>query len=176
MNKGIARCTGDVVGFLHALDVFGGPQVLATVAAAFADPAVCAVYGDLQYVRKQDLGQVVRHWRSTPFTQRQLAWGWMPPHPTLYVRRDWYRKIGGFDSRYRIAADYFSILSLFSQPGFKAVNLQLVPAQSRHCRVALEKHLDPTTGSSQRAWFLRSRNSTRADGPVLVSDWQHGGS
>lgn len=131
LNKGIARCTGDVVGFLHADDVFGNPQVLATVAAAFADPAVCAVYGDLQYVRKQDLGQVVRHWRSTPFTRRQLAWGWMPPHPTLYVRRDWYSKIGGFDSRYRIAADYFSILSLFSQPGFKAVYLPQVLVKMR---------------------------------------------
>ena len=131
LNKGIARCTGDVVGFLHADDVFGGPQVLATVAAAFADPAVCAVYGDLQYVRKQDLGQVVRHWRSTPFTRRQLAWGWMPPHPTLYVRRNWYSKIGGFYSRYRIAADYFSILSLFSQPGFTAVYLPQVLVKMR---------------------------------------------
>ena len=131
LNKGIARCTGDVVGFLHADDVFGGPQVLATVAAAFVDPAVCAVYGDLQYVRKHDLGQVVRHWRSTPFTRRQLAWGWMPPHPTLYVRRNWYSKIGGFYSRYRIAADYFSILSLFSQPGFKAVYLPQVLVKMR---------------------------------------------
>ncbi len=131
LNKGIARCTGDVVGFLHADDVYGSPQVLAQVAAAFADPAVCAVYGDLQYVRKQDLNQVVRQWRSTPFSRRQLAWGWMPPHPTLYVRRQWYAQIGGFDSRYRIAADYFSILSLFSQPGFKAVYLPQVLVKMR---------------------------------------------
>lgn len=131
LNKGITRCSGDVVGFLHADDVYAGPDVLANVAAAFADPAVGAVYGDLQYVQKADTRQVVRHWRSTPFTRRQLDWGWMPPHPTLYVRREWYTRIGGFDSRYRIAADYFSILSLFSQPGFKAVYLPQVLVKMR---------------------------------------------
>jgi len=123
LNKGIAGASGDVVGFLHADDLFAGPDVLARVAAAFADPAVTAVYGDLQYVRKDDVTQVVRHWQSSPFSPRRLAWGWMPPHPTLYVRRAWYQRIGGFDTRYRIAADYLSILQLFSQPGFKAVYL-----------------------------------------------------
>jgi glycosyltransferase len=131
LNKGIARASGDVVGFLHADDVFAGPDVLALVAAAFADPSVCAVYGDLHYVRQDDLTQVVRHWQSSPFSRRQLAWGWMPPHPTLYVRREWYERIGGFDTRYRIAADYFSILSLFSQPDFKAVYLPEVLVKMR---------------------------------------------
>lgn len=72
------------------------------------------MFGDLQYVRKDDLGHVVRHWRATPFTPRRLAWGWMPPHTTLYVRRSWHERVGGFDTRYRIAADYDCILRLFS--------------------------------------------------------------
>jgi len=55
----------------------------------------------------------------------------MPPHPTLYVRREWYQRIGGVDTRYRIAADYFSILSLFSQPDFKAVYLAEVLVKMR---------------------------------------------
>jgi glycosyltransferase involved in cell wall biosynthesis len=131
LNKGIARATGDVVGFLHADDVYASPEILAHVAAAFADPSVCAVYGDLQYVRKEDMTQVVRHWQSCPFSRRKLAWGWMPPHPTLYVRREWYEKIGGFDTRYRIAADYFSMLQLFSQPDFKAVYLPEVLVKMR---------------------------------------------
>jgi len=123
LNKGLALATGDVVGFLHADDLYAHPQVLQHVAHAFADPSVCAVYGDLQYVRQHDTTQVVRHWQSSPFSPRRLAWGWMPPHPTLYVRREWCQRIGGFDTRYRIAADYLSILQLFSQPGFKAVYL-----------------------------------------------------
>lgn len=131
LNKGIARSTGDVVGFLHADDLYAHPGVLADVAQAFADPAVCAVYGDLRYVKQQDTSRVVRHWQSSAYTARRLAWGWMPPHPTLYVRREWYERIGGFDTRYRIAADYFSILQLFSQPGFKAVYLPQVMVKMR---------------------------------------------
>lgn len=123
LNKGLALATGDVVGFLHADDLYAHPQVLEHVAAAFQDPTVCAVYGDLQYVRQHDTTQVVRHWQSCPASAARLAWGWMPAHPTLYVRREWYQRIGGFDTRYRIAADYLSILQLFSQPGFKAVYL-----------------------------------------------------
>jgi len=123
LNKGLALATGDVVGFLHADDLYAHPQVLEQVAAAFANPAVCAVYGNLHYVRQHDTTQVVRHWASSPFSRQRLAWGWMPPHPTLYLRREWYERIGGFDTRYRIAADYLSILQLFSQPGFKAVYL-----------------------------------------------------
>jgi len=131
LNKGIACASGDVVGFLHADDVYAGPDVLAHVAQAFADPTVCAVYGDLQYVRKDNLEQVVRHWQSSPFTRARLQRGWMPPHPTLYVRREWYQRVGGFDTRYRIAADYFSILSLFAQPDFKAVYLPEVLVKMR---------------------------------------------
>lgn len=131
LNKGIARAGGDVVGFLHADDVYAGPDVLTRVAEAFVDPSVAAVHGDLQYVRKDDTSQVVRYWKSSPFSHRRLRWGWMPPHPTLYVRREWYERIGGFDTRYRIAADYFSILQLFSQPGFNAAYLPEVLVKMR---------------------------------------------
>lgn len=131
LNKGLRLARGDVVGFLHSDDLFADAAVLSRVAAAFADPAVCAVYGDLQYVRKGDTRRVVRHWKSAPFRARLLARGWMPPHPSLYVRREWYERIGGFDTRYRIAADYFSILQLFSQPGFKAVYLPQVLVKMR---------------------------------------------
>jgi glycosyltransferase len=129
LNKGLALATGEVVGFLHADDLYAHGKVLAHVAAAFADPAVCAVHGDLHYVRKDDTAQVVRHWVSAPFSRQRLAWGW--PHPTLYVRRAWYGRIGGFDTRYRIAADYLSILQLFSQPGFRAHYLPEVLVKMR---------------------------------------------
>ena len=95
LNKGIARSTGEVVGFLHADDIYGSPDVLTWVADAFADP-VARVYGDLQYVKKDDVSRVVRYWKSNPYSRWLLAWGWMPPHPTLYVRREWYERIGGF--------------------------------------------------------------------------------
>lgn len=120
LNKGIERSTGDAIGFLHADDVFFNRDVLARIADAFGDPSVDAVYGDLQYVRRDDLTCVVRHWRSRPFDQRLLKRGWMPPHPTLYVRRSWYEQLGGFDTTYQIAADYEFILRLFTRAGLRA--------------------------------------------------------
>lgn len=131
LNKGIAHASGDVVGFLHADDVYASPEILVHVAQAFADPTICAVYGDLHYVCKDDITQVVRVWQSNAFSPQRLAWGWMPPHPTLYVRKQWYERIGGFDTRYRIAADYFSILQMFSQPDFKAVYVPAVFVKMR---------------------------------------------
>lgn len=126
LNKGIQLATGNVVGFLHADDLYTTEDVLYKIAQAFEDPTICAVYGDLEYVRKQDTSKVIRRWQSKPFNQRDLGWGWMPAHPTLYVRRDWYLKIGGFDISYRIAADYLSILRLFTQPAFKTKYLSEV--------------------------------------------------
>ncbi|WP_119290377.1 glycosyltransferase family 2 protein [Azohydromonas sediminis] len=131
LNKGIARSTGDVIGFLHADDVFAGPDVLAWVAEAFADPEVDAVYGDLQYVRREDPARVVRYWRSGPFDTGLLERGWMPPHPTLYVRRALYERLGGYDVTYRIAADYEFILRLFRTPGLRAAYIPRVMVKMR---------------------------------------------
>lgn len=115
LNKGIRCASGDVVGFLHSDDLFTDPGVLSRIAAAFADPGVGAVYGDLVYVGKDNPDQVVRYWRSGVFSRRRLGWGWMPPHPTLYMRRHVYEQLGLFDTSFRIAADYDFILRALGQ-------------------------------------------------------------
>jgi glycosyltransferase involved in cell wall biosynthesis len=120
LNKGVLRATGDVVGFLHADDIYAGPRSVQTIADAFTDPSIDAVYGDLLYVRRSDTSRVVRCWRAGPATPRSLKWGWMPPHPTLYVRRHRLASVGLFDTRYRIAADYDMILKLMSASDFRA--------------------------------------------------------
>jgi glycosyltransferase len=127
MNKGISNASGEVIGFLNSDDIFFSDDVLSNVAAVFeADKSISAVYGDLQYVKKSGFEKIVRNWRSNSFSRHLLSRGWMPPHPTLYLRREWYEHIGGFDVRYSISADYFSVLQLFSQPNFKAVYLPKV--------------------------------------------------
>jgi len=172
LNKGIARCTGDVVGFLHADDLYAHENVLADVANAFSDPTVCAVYGDLQYVKQQDTAQVVRHWRSSSFSSRRLAWGWMPPHPTLYVRRDWYRKIGGFDTGYRIAADYYSILQMFSQPSFKSVYLPQVLVKMR-LGGASNRSIRNILRKSREDWDALRRTRVGALGGLGALAWKN---
>ena len=110
LNKGIANSTGDFIGFLHADDAFASNNVIAQIAhlAQNAD----AVYADLQYVSAT--GKVIRHWKSGLFSPKLLKRGWMPPHPTLYVKRTLYSQIGGFDLSYKIASDYDFMLRLLS--------------------------------------------------------------
>jgi len=131
LNKGIGLATGEVVGFLHADDVLADDKVLSRIAASLSDPKVEGVYGDLQYVRNDDSGAIVRHWEAGEFSADRLRWGWMPPHPALYVRRAWYEQLGMFDIRYRIAADYLCMLKFFSNPEFHTVYLPHVLVRMR---------------------------------------------
>ena len=172
LNKGIARSTGDVVGFLHADDLYAHPEVLSHVAAAFEDPSVCAVYGDLQYVRQHNTNHVVRHWQSSQATSTRLAWGWMPPHPTLYVRREWYQRIVGFDTSYRIAADYLSILQLFSQPGFRAVYLPEVLVTMR-LGGASNRSLKAIVRKTREDWRALRQTKVGAFGGVGALIWKN---
>ena len=120
LNKGLRKASGDVVGFMHSDDFFADDRVLEEVAQAFQHHEVDAVYGDLDYVLSKDASQVVRRWRSGGFSVSKLRMGWMPPHPTLYVRRKVIERLGGFDERYKISADYDAVLRYFSSEGFTA--------------------------------------------------------
>ncbi|MEB3421125.1 glycosyltransferase family 2 protein [Salipiger marinus] len=115
INKGISRTTGDVVGLMHSDDLFASPHVLARVAEAMADPAVDGVYGDLDYVAEQDTSRIIRKWRSGSYDPAKLRRGWMPPHPTLYMRREIFDRWGLYDTSFRIAADYDAMLRYLSK-------------------------------------------------------------
>lgn len=127
LNKGIAKASGDVIGFLHADDVLQDGRVLEKIARAFEDPAVQVVYGDLVYVAQEDLSQVIRTWTSGQFQVGKLRRGWMPPHPTFYARRSLYERRGAFDLRYRIAADYDNMLRLLSGDDGRGVKAAYIP-------------------------------------------------
>lgn len=106
LNKGIRLATGDVVGFIHADDLYASDRIIAQVAKAFEVTGADAVYGDLYYVQKDNPDKIIRYWKSNPFQYSLLKKGWMPPHPTFFVKRELYHRYGMFDTRYRIAADY----------------------------------------------------------------------
>ena len=106
MNKGIALADGDVVGFLNADDEYADAQALADVAAAFADPTVEACYADLVYVDRENGDRIVRYWQSQDFRPGLFRRGWMPAHPTFFVRREVFARFGGFDLRYRLQSDF----------------------------------------------------------------------
>lgn len=131
LNKGMALTTGEVIGLVHSDDVLAHPQALAMIAAAFADSVVDAVYGDLDYVAAEDTSRIIRRWRSGVYHPGRLRWGWMPPHPALFIRRRVFETFGGYDTTYRIAADYDAILRWFGRGGIRAVYIPEVFVKMR---------------------------------------------
>ena len=117
LNKAVGRASGEWIGLLHSDDLYPNNDVLQVVVAAMAGND--AIYGDLKYVQAADVTKVLRHWQSEAFAPTLLRKGWMPPHPTLFLRKEVYAKVGGFDTRYRIAADYDFILRVFRTPNLK---------------------------------------------------------
>ncbi|PKN13542.1 MAG: glycosyl transferase [Deltaproteobacteria bacterium HGW-Deltaproteobacteria-4] len=137
MNKGIRLASGDIIGILNADDFYASPDVLAQVAAVFADPTVAACYGDLQYVqggvgeKPTECFKVVRHWQSDPFCRSRFLWGWMPPHPTFFVRKEIYEQYGTFRLDLGSAADYELMLRLLFKHQIKAVYITQVLVKMR---------------------------------------------
>lgn len=130
LNKGFGLATGDVVGIVHADDILADDRVLERVAEAFEDPEVDAVYGDLDYVAKDNPDKIIRHWQAGAFSRARLRAGWMPPHPTLFLRRRVFETHGVFDTSFRIAADYDAILRYFDA-GIRSVYLPQVLVKMR---------------------------------------------
>lgn len=106
LNKGIGLASGDVIGLLHADDFYAHDKVLKMVVDVFENQNVDSCYGDLQYVHKNETGKVIRHWKSSEYRHGKFKSGWMPPHPTFFVKRWVYEKYGYFNTNFRIAADY----------------------------------------------------------------------
>lgn len=106
INKGLKMASGRIIGILNADDFYPDERVLERVAECFSDSTVDSCYGDLVYVDAVETSKVRRYWKSGPFDRKRFFWGWMPPHPTFFVRRTIYEKYGGFNTSFGTAADY----------------------------------------------------------------------
>jgi len=118
MNKGINRATGNIVGILNADDRYSGPNVLRSVLNTFQQTNADLCYGDLLYVNSDD--DVVRYWKTGEYSPRRFYLGWMPPHPTVFVRRGVYERHGTFNLDFPIAADYEFLLRVLLKEGISA--------------------------------------------------------
>lgn len=110
INKGIKYATGEVIGLLHANDRFASNDILSTVAETFKQKKVDAVYGNLIFYSEK--GKIVRKWKSANCTPLLLELGWMPPHPTLFIKKEIYNQYGIYRLDFGTAADYELILRL----------------------------------------------------------------
>ena len=114
MNKGIVQATGDIVGILNSDDFYIDEFVIEKVVQEFKDKEVDSLFADLVFVKPENLDKTVRYYDSSHFRPEKFAYGWMPAHPTFFVKREVYEKYGTFKLDYKIAADY-EILVRFLQ-------------------------------------------------------------
>lgn len=157
LNKGIKMATGDIVGFMHSDDIFANDKIIEHVVEKFKQKDTDSLYGDLQYVYKDDTNKVLRYWKSGEFTIRGLKMGWMPPHPTLYIKRWVYEKYGGFNIEMGISADYDSMLRFL---GKYKISTQYLPEVMVKMRVggASNRSLKNIIKKSREDWDSIKRN------------------
>lgn len=119
LNKGISLIQDGIVGILHADDMFTNDTVVEKVLAEFSDSKVDAVYGDLDFVNLDDTNKLVRRWKAGGYTERSFYNGWMPPHPTFFVRRSCFERFGNYRLDLGTAADYELMLRFLLRHGIR---------------------------------------------------------
>ena len=131
LNKGITLSTGDIVGFLHSDDMLAYPDAIKDLVVTISEKNSDCVYADLDYVSKSNTNHTIRHWHSGTFNVNKLANGWMPPHPTFYMKRSLYKLWGGFDLSFKICSDYDSIIRYLKKDKIQVEYLPVVVMKMR---------------------------------------------
>lgn len=132
MNKGILAANGDVIGILNSDDLYQDDTVIQTVMNQFLqNPTLDIVYGDLVYVKSDNVNKIVRHWKSYSYYNSFFENGNVPPHPSLFVRRSVYQKAGLFDIDFKLAADYEFMLRIFKKYNFNSKYINRVIVKMR---------------------------------------------
>ncbi|MEE1945117.1 glycosyltransferase family 2 protein [Pedobacter sp. KR3-3] len=122
LNKGISLATGEVLGILNADDMLASPQVISKMVERLVVADADGVYGNLNYIHPET-GKIIRKWISKPFTKRAIELGWMPAHPTLYLKRELFERYGNYSLNFGTAADYELMLRFLYRYQVKAVFL-----------------------------------------------------
>jgi glycosyltransferase involved in cell wall biosynthesis len=150
MNKGISIATGDVIGILNSDDVYVNDGVISKVMKQFENDTTDAVYADLQYVKYNDTDRITRTWQSGKYGKRKFYYGWMPPHPTFFVRKQVYNNIGNFNCSLKSAADYEFMLRALLKNN---ISVQYIP----------EVLVKMRTGGMSNATFRHRMRANRED-------------
>lgn len=156
MNKGVARATGEVVGILNSDDFYADNTVLSDVAARFKETGADAVYADLVYVERDNPDKVVRYWKSKPYKPGMFRKGWMPAHPTFFLKNECYRAHGTYSTELRSAADYELMLRMLEKHAISAVHLPRVLTKMRvggQSNVSLKNRIRANK-EDRRAWKM----------------------
>jgi glycosyltransferase len=147
MNKGLRLFQGDAVGFLNSDDTFHDSRALADIAAAMQDADI--VYGDLNMVTDHLTKRLTRLWRGGIYRRYSFQLGWVPPHPTFYMRREVAEKVGDYDLSYVTTADYDYMLRALALNNFRVrylpqviADFQMGGISTRGWRVSIRGNLE----------------------------------
>ncbi|CAN5878955.1 glycosyltransferase family 2 protein [soil metagenome] len=154
LNKGIEKSTGDIIAFLHADDIFADPNVITKVMQLFKEKNVESVYGDLHYVDRADTKKIIRNWKSGEYKHGLFSKGWMPPHPSFFLKKEMYTKFGTFNTSFRSAADYELMLRMLHKNKISTAYLPEVIVKMRVGGVsnASMKNRVKANREDKRAW------------------------
>lgn len=126
MNKGIAKASGNIIGILNSDDFYASNDIIEQVAHLFATTNCDLLYGDLHFIDQNNINKVKRKWISGNYKLKDFIYGWMPPHPTFFVRKEVYEKYGMFNMELGSAADYELMLRFMYKHKLKTSYLNTV--------------------------------------------------
>ncbi|WP_455638545.1 glycosyltransferase family 2 protein [Parabacteroides sp.] len=119
INKGIQLATGDIIGLLHSDDVLYAQNTISQIIKRFKETDADIIYGDGLFVDHDNLNKVIRRWISGQYNKNKIKMGWLPLHPTVYIKRDCFNQIGYYDESFKIAADSDFLIRSFYKNNFK---------------------------------------------------------
>ena len=154
INIGIDAVESDIIGILNADDFYPKSNIISIVRKVFSDPAIDACYGDLKYVQPHNVDKVVRYWRSGEYVENKFYYGWMPPHPTFFVRSRVYRRFGSYRLDMGTAADYEFMLRVLLRNGIRVKYIPDVLVHMRSGGVSNSKVVNRIKANKmdRRAW------------------------
>ncbi len=160
LNKGIALATGDLIGIIHSDDFYTNKFVIDKIVKSIQENNSDAVYADLYYVDKVDTNKIFRKWKSGNYKDGQFLNGWMPPHPTFFVKRSCYEKFGSFNLSFVSAADYELMLRFIHK---HKINLSYLPEFIVKMRVGGKSNVTlknriRANKEDRKAWIVNGLN------------------
>jgi len=131
MNKGISLADGDIIGILNADDFYTSNNVIETVVKEIEEKKADVCWGDLVYVDKNNTDKIIRYWKSSEYKEGKFKKGWMPPHPTFFVKKWVYEKYGIFNLDFSISADYELMLRFLEKYKIKTCYIPQILVKMR---------------------------------------------